>query len=93
VIVDHGKEAQAAALKALAELDWPTVRSAAVTGRLSRVLRLHKVPIQAAQAAALAFHMPDHGPLMLVSIGSRGFSVLGIRESGATVFRENNRCS
>jgi len=93
MILDHGKEAQAAALKMLAELDWPTVASAAATGRLSPVLRLHKVPIQAAQAAALAFRMPNHGPLTLVSIGSRGFSVLEIRESGTTIFRENNRCS
>jgi predicted CoA-substrate-specific enzyme activase len=93
MVVDHGKEPQAAALQMLAELDWPSVHSAAATGRLSGVLRLHKVPIQAAQAAALAFRMPDHGPLMLVSIGSRGFSVLEIHESGRTVFRENNRCS
>ena len=93
IIVEHGKEPQAAVMKILADLDWPTVTGAAATGRLSRVLNLEKIPIQAAQTAALRFLLPDRDPVMLISIGSRGFSVLELRQSGRAVFRENSRCS
>ena len=93
LIADHNKEPQATALRMLAELDWPAVSSAAATGRFSGVLRLHRVPVQAAQVSGVGFLAPDHGPCMLVSIGSRGFSVLELRENGRTSFRENHRCS
>ncbi len=92
-VAEHGKEPQAAALKILAGLDWPTVTGAAATGRLSRALNLENIPIQGAQTAGLRFLFPDCEPVMLISIGSRGFSVLELRQGGRVVFRENSRCS
>ncbi len=92
-VADHGKEPQAAVLSILAQLDWPTVSGAAATGRLSRVLNLEKIPIQAAQTAGLTFLLPDREPVMMISIGSRGFSVLELRQGGRAVYRENSRCS
>ena len=92
-VAEHGKEPQAAALKILTGLDWLTVTGAAATGRLSRVLNLENIPIQGAQTAGLRFLFPDSEPVMLISIGSRGFSVLELRQGGRVVFRENSRCS
>jgi activator of 2-hydroxyglutaryl-CoA dehydratase/predicted nucleotide-binding protein (sugar kinase/HSP70/actin superfamily) len=93
IAVEHGKEPQSAVMKALAGLDWPTITGAAATGRLSRVLNLEQIPVQAAQAAALKLLLPGCQATMLISIGSRGFSVLELHEDGRTVFRENSRCS
>ncbi len=93
LVVEHRKDPLGAVLRGLAEFDWPTVEGAAATGRLAPVLNLRKVPERAAQRAALRFFSSGSIPLMLVSIGSRGFSVTEVRECGRTVFRENTRCS
>lgn len=93
LIFEHGKRAQSATLEMLAEMQWPSVTAAGATGRLAGLLNLQRIPVQAAQAAALDFQYPGLRPIMLISIGSRGFSVLTIPESGRIAFRENNRCS
>jgi len=76
----------------LCGLDWESVRGAEATGRFARLVRLSSVPVKQAQAAGYRFLHGD-GPATLVSIGSHGFSVLELRESGVEVFRENSRCS
>ena len=76
----------------LCGLDWESVRGAEATGRFARLVRLPSVPVKQAQAAGYRFLHGD-GPATLVSIGSHGFSVLELRESGVEVFRENSRCS
>jgi activator of 2-hydroxyglutaryl-CoA dehydratase/predicted nucleotide-binding protein (sugar kinase/HSP70/actin superfamily) len=93
LIFEHGKCAQSVTLEKLAELQWPAVTAAGATGRLAGLFNLQKIPVQAAQAAALDFRFPGLRPIILISIGSRGFSVLTIRSNGRIVFRENSRCS
>jgi predicted CoA-substrate-specific enzyme activase len=93
LLIEHRKDPVSAVLNGLANFDWPWLSGAAATGRLSPVLNLRKIPTRAAQSAALAFLLTDSAPLMLVSIGSRGFSVLEVCRGGRTVFRENTRCS
>ena len=88
----HSKEPGIALLALLQDMDWEGVRSAAVTGRLSRQVSLLRVPLQQAQAAGFR-HRYGTGPATVVSIGSRGFSVLELREGGQEVYRENGRCA
>jgi len=90
--VDHDKDPGPRLLAVLEELDWPRVRAAVVTGRLSRLVRLPRVPAKQAQARAYRF-LCDAAPATVVSVGSHGFSVLELRSSGAAVYRENSRCS
>ena len=90
--LEHGKQPGPRLVEALAEFDWPTLTSAAVSGRLSRLVRLPRVPTKQAQARAYRFLFGD-APATIVSIGSHGFSVLELREKGIEVFRENSRCS
>ena len=73
-------------------MGWDEVDSAAVSGRLSRGVRLSRVPTKQAQAKAFR-HLHGEGQGTVVSIGSHGFSVLELRESGMEVLRENSRCS
>ncbi len=92
-IREHDKEPGETLLEMLrGEVDWNRVDRAAVTGRLSRQLRLPRVPVKRAQVAAER-HLFGDGPATVVSIGSHGFSVLEIRSSNIEMFRENSRCS
>jgi predicted CoA-substrate-specific enzyme activase len=91
-LVDHDKEPGPRLLGLLSTLEWESVRSAAVTGRFGRLVQLPLVPVKEAQAVGHRFLHGD-SPATVVSIGSHGFSVLELRESGAEVFRENSRCS
>jgi activator of 2-hydroxyglutaryl-CoA dehydratase/predicted nucleotide-binding protein (sugar kinase/HSP70/actin superfamily) len=91
-LAEHHKEPAGVLRQLLAEWDWPTITAACVCGRLSRSLALPRVPVQQAQARAWR-HQGDARPVTLVSIGSHGFSVLELRDSGIEVFRENSRCS
>ncbi len=91
-VVEHHKRPGKHLLDVLEGWDWPGVRGAAVTGRLSRQVRLPRIPVKQALSAGFAF-LHDDAPATLVSIGSHGFAVLEIRTNGATVFRENSRCS
>ncbi len=93
VLVEHRKDPARSAIRALRDLRWRSVAGAAVTGRLGGILRLEKIPTKGAQASGLDLLLPSEGPVTLVSIGSRGFSVLERREGGSSVFRENSRCS
>jgi predicted CoA-substrate-specific enzyme activase len=91
-VVEHGKSPGRCLLDLLARWDWAGIHSAAVTGRLSRVVQLPRVPTQHAQARGYRFHFGAR-PATLISIGSHGFSVLELRPNGTVVFRENSRCS
>ena len=88
----HGKNPGEALLDLLGGWDWDGVTGAAVTGRLGRPVALPRVPGR--QALAAGFRL-RHGtePATVVSIGSRGFSVLELRAKGLEVFRENGRCA
>jgi hypothetical protein len=92
LLVEHHKAPGPRLTALLRGLDWASVRGAAATGRLARLVRLTSVPTKQAQAAGYRF-LRGKGPATLVSIGTRGFSVLELRESGVEVFRENSRCS
>ncbi len=89
---DHGKDPGPALCSLLREWDWPGARAAAATGRLGRILDLPRAPGQQAEAAGYRFLHPGQ-PATLVTIGSRGFSVLELRASGGEVYRENGRCA
>ncbi|HUT77554.1 MAG TPA: BadF/BadG/BcrA/BcrD ATPase family protein, partial [Polyangia bacterium] len=89
---EHHKDPHAALLEMLAEFEWPSVDAAAVTGRMSRQVRLPRIPVKQAQAAAHE-HLFGEAPATVVSIGSHGFSVLELRSSNLEMFRENSRCS
>ena len=91
-ILEHHKEPVGRLLPMLAEIGWPEVRAAAACGRLARLLELDRVPGKQAQAAGFRFLYGDR-PATVVSIGSHGFSVLELRDSGVEVLRENSRCS
>lgn len=90
--VAHGKRPGQALLELLGGWDWEGVDGAAVTGRLGRPVALARVPGRQALAAGFRFR---HGsaPATVVSIGSRGFSVLELRGEGLELFRENGRCA
>jgi len=91
-LLEHGKQPGPRLVELLRGWDWPGVRRAAVSGRLSQQVRLPRVPAQHAQARGFRFLL-GHRPATLVSIGSQGFSVLELRANGTEVFRENSRCS
>jgi predicted CoA-substrate-specific enzyme activase len=93
LLVEHRKSPAVALRQVLQGLDWPGVRSAAATGRVSRLLRVHRMPVKAALARGVAHALPDFAPGTVVSIGSHGFSVLELRPGGHQVHRENSRCS
>ena len=91
-LVEHHKQPAACLLELLGDFDWPGLSGAAVSGRLSRLVSLPRVPTKQAQARGFRFL---HGarPATVVSIGSHGFSVLELRPDGLEVLRENSRCS
>jgi len=91
-LVEHGKDPGRALLGLLDEFDWETAAGAAVTGRLARLFRLPHVPVQQSMAAGLRHFLGDRAAT-LISIGSRGFSVLECRENGVQIMRGNSRCS
>ena len=90
--IAHGKDPGGSLLRLLGGWDWDGVAGAAVTGRLGRLVALARVPGRQALAAGFRFR---HGnePATIVSIGSRGFSVLELRGIGHEVYRENGRCA
>lgn len=90
---EHRKDPNGTLVRWLRELGWESVYAAAATGRLSRGLRLARVPTKAALARGVRFAYPEHEPGTVVSIGSHGFSVLELRTGGQEVYRENSRCS
>ncbi len=90
--IEHGKDPTRALCESVASWEWDGVAGAAATGRFSRQVNLPRVPIKQAIASGARYLLGD-GPVTLVSIGSRGFSVLELREGGTQVFRENGRCS
>ena len=92
VAAEHHKEPGSVLLDLLRELQWDDVDGAAVVGRTSRTVRLPRIPTKQAQGSGFRFLFGD-GPATVVSIGSHGFSVLELRDSGAEIFRENSRCS
>jgi predicted CoA-substrate-specific enzyme activase len=91
-VVAHGKSPGPRLLEALAGWDWASVTGVAVTGRLSRPLRAPRIPGKLALAEGHRFLL-GAGPATVVSIGSRGFSVLEIPDSGEPVHRESARCA
>ena len=92
ILAEHHKEPAETLQRICSEMAWDEVDSAAVSGRLSRGVRLPRVPTKQAQAKAFR-HIHGEGQGTVVSIGSHGFSVLELRESGMEVLRENSRCS
>ncbi len=91
-IVEHHKEPAAVLRRTLETWAWQDVDSARVGGRLARLVDLERVPGKQAQATGLRF-LRGTTPATVVSIGSHGFSVLELRDSGIEVYRENSRCS
>ncbi len=93
LIVEHHKEPMAILPGLMKEFELESADGATVTGRMSRTVNLPKVPAKQAQAEGFKYLFPGVTPATVVSIGSHGFSVLELRESGLEVFRENSRCS
>ncbi len=91
-LVEHHKEPALRLLELLGEFDWASLSGAAVCGRLSRLVKLPRVPTKQAQARGFRF-LFGHRPATVVSIGGHGFSVLELRSTGLEVLRENSRCS
>jgi len=92
VLVEHRKTPGPLLLGLLEDWDWEGLAGAAACGRLSCELDLQRIPIKQAQVAALQRLRGDRATTV-ISIGSHGFSVLELRNSGAEVFRENSRCA
>ncbi len=90
---EHHKEPLKTLEAMLKKVDWDTVRGAAASGRLSRLLNLPRIPVKQAQIAGFHHLHPELDTGTVVSIGSHGFSVLEIRDGDVQVFRENSRCS
>jgi activator of 2-hydroxyglutaryl-CoA dehydratase/predicted nucleotide-binding protein (sugar kinase/HSP70/actin superfamily) len=91
-IIEHGKEPGRRLRETLSAWQWPGVNGAAVTGRFSSQVNLPGIPAKQALLRGYRFLFGD-APATIVNVGSHGFSVLEVRASGLTVFRENSRCS
>jgi activator of 2-hydroxyglutaryl-CoA dehydratase/predicted nucleotide-binding protein (sugar kinase/HSP70/actin superfamily) len=91
-LAEHFKDPVGTLDRLVADMDPDAAAGAAITGRMSRSVRLTRIPSKQAQIAAYQL-LFDEGPATVVSIGSHGFSVLELRSSHAEVFRENTRCS
>lgn len=92
-IIEHQNEPVDALLKILNKIDWDEISGANVYGRFSRQIRLPRVPVKQSQANGYRFLYRNNGPATIISIGSHGFSILELKDSGMDVFRENSRCS
>ncbi|MBU0554116.1 CoA activase [Myxococcota bacterium] len=92
-LLAHHKDPEGALRRLLSELDWSDIEYAAATGRAARLLGLQRVPTKAALAEGVRQQHPELGPCTVISIGSHGFSLLEIRDSGPEIYRENARCS
>jgi predicted CoA-substrate-specific enzyme activase len=90
--VEHGKEPAAKLVELLRAWDWDGVDAAAVTGRLGRIASLPRLPVAQAMRGGYRLLLGDE-PATIVSIGSRGFSVLELHASRPPVHRENSRCA
>jgi predicted CoA-substrate-specific enzyme activase len=90
--VEHGKEPGAKLVELLGSWEWEGVEAAAVTGRLGRIAQLPRLPAKQAQIAGYRLLRGD-APATIVTIGSRGFSVLELHASRPPVHRENSRCA
>jgi predicted CoA-substrate-specific enzyme activase len=91
-VEEHHKQPGPVVQEILGDFDWANVAGAAVSGRLSRLVQLPRIPTKQAQTRGFRFLFDDQ-PATLVNIGSHGFSVLELREGGLEVLRENSRCS
>ncbi len=92
VRLDHAKAPAPALAELLANLDWTGISAAAVTGRLGQGFDLPHIPTRQALAVGFRF-LHDRHPVSIVSIGSRGFSVLELRAQDVESYRESSRCS
>jgi len=91
-ILEHGKNPGAVLREALSHKDWSRVAGAAISGRFSTQINLPRIPTKQAQLRGFQHHFGP-GPGTIINIGSHGFSVLEMRGSDLTMFRENSRCS
>ncbi|HEV2210794.1 MAG TPA: BadF/BadG/BcrA/BcrD ATPase family protein [Verrucomicrobiae bacterium] len=91
-VLEHGNTPRPKLLEALARWDWSSVSGARVSGRFSTQVNLSRIPTKQAQSRGYRFLFGDQ-PATLINIGSHGFSVLELRGTDLTVFRENSRCS
>jgi predicted CoA-substrate-specific enzyme activase len=90
--VDHGKEPAGKLVELLRAWDWDGVDAAAVTGRLGRIAALPRLPVKQARVSGYRLLFGD-APATIVTIGSRGFSVLELHADRPPVHRENSRCA
>lgn len=91
-ILEHGKQPGLVLKNVLERWNWGEATGAAVSGRFAAQVRLRRIPPKQAQLRGYRFLFGNQ-PGTVVNIGSHGFSVLEIRNTGQTVFRENSRCS
>ena len=91
-ILEHGKQPGKKLQDILRDWHWESLSGATVTGRFASQFKLTRIPTKQAQLRGYRFFF-DAQPATIVTIGSHGFSVLELRASGQTVFRENSRCS
>ena len=92
VAVPHAKRPAEVLAEQLREWEWDGVSFAAATGRFGRVATLAQIPTR--EALTSGFRQVSREPeATLVTIGSRGFSVLEIRSTAPSTYRENSRCS
>ncbi|HEV2437639.1 MAG TPA: BadF/BadG/BcrA/BcrD ATPase family protein [Verrucomicrobiae bacterium] len=91
-ILEHGKSPGPVLAEALRQWDWPGIDGAAVSGRFSSQINLPRIPTKQAQLRGYQFWFGDE-PATIVNIGSHGFTVLEMRGSELSTFRENSRCS
>ena len=91
--IDHRNQPLEMLPRLLDELKWNADCPIAVTGRLSRSLNCLRIPTKAALGRGVRHVHPELVPGTVISMGSQGFSVLELHESGKDVLRENSRCS
>ncbi|BDG05410.1 BadF/BadG/BcrA/BcrD ATPase family protein [Anaeromyxobacter oryzae] len=91
-LVPHGKAPGPRLVEALAAWDWDGVARAAVTGRLGRQVALERVPQKGAVVEGVRLLLGP-GAVTVVTIGSRGISVVELPEAGEPSRRESARCA
>ncbi len=91
-LVPHGKDPGPRVLELLRVWDWDSVSGAVATGRLGRQLAVDRIPTKQALLRGFRF-LYGGDPATVVTIGSRGFSVLEIRAAGDPAYRESSRCA